>query len=166
MSSGDVAQSCFRSLQRKAILPNRNIVIANCSKLRSQIGRRCAVQQQHSCTPSVAPFHPFLNSVLLLPFRRSNLCGKWLVLKQLLEAWHENRADKNKVLIFSKSAKLLSFLELEISKSTQYIPPLVSLMKSSLIRAIIVSQLTEETVCVILMGKRREKIVCLGSRSS
>lgn len=61
------------------------------------------------------------------------------MLKQLLGAWREHRADKNKVLIFSKSAKLLSFLELEISKSALYIPSLVSLVKFPLIRATIVS---------------------------
>lgn len=48
---------------------------------------------------------------------RPNLCGKWNVLRQLLHSWRENEADKNKVLIFSKSAKLLTFLELEIAKS-------------------------------------------------
>ncbi|KAG8991647.1 hypothetical protein FRB94_000918 [Tulasnella sp. JGI-2019a] len=40
------------------------------------------------------------------------LCGKWDALSRLLEMWRENKDEKNKVLIFSKSVKLLDFLSM------------------------------------------------------
>ncbi|KAG8882394.1 hypothetical protein FRB97_008298 [Tulasnella sp. 331] len=40
------------------------------------------------------------------------LCGKWDALSQLLEKWRDNKEEKNKVLVFSKSVKLLQFLSM------------------------------------------------------
>ncbi|KAG8934609.1 hypothetical protein FRC01_001710 [Tulasnella sp. 417] len=40
------------------------------------------------------------------------LCGKWEVLERLLRLWRSEKEEKNKVLIFSKSVKLLEFLSM------------------------------------------------------
>ncbi|KAG9007115.1 hypothetical protein FRB90_009546 [Tulasnella sp. 427] len=40
------------------------------------------------------------------------LCGKWEVLERLLHLWRSEKEEKNKVLIFSKSVKLLEFLSM------------------------------------------------------
>lgn len=47
---------------------------------------------------------------------RPGMCGKWTVLEKLLDQWRAKPEEQNKVLIFSKSVKLLEFLELELSK--------------------------------------------------
>ncbi|KAG9049900.1 hypothetical protein FS837_008662 [Tulasnella sp. UAMH 9824] len=45
------------------------------------------------------------------------LCGKWEVLERLLRLWKSEKQEKNKVLIFSKSVKLLEFLSLWLEAS-------------------------------------------------
>lgn len=40
------------------------------------------------------------------------LCGKWEVLERLLRLWRSEKEERNKVLIFSKSVKLLEFLSM------------------------------------------------------
>ncbi|KAI0077655.1 hypothetical protein K474DRAFT_1642880 [Panus rudis PR-1116 ss-1] len=53
---------------------------------------------------------PKFGPALLVP----QYCGKWIVLKSLLEKWREDRS--NKVLIFTKSVKLLDMLEFQLSQ--------------------------------------------------
>ena len=43
---------------------------------------------------------------------RPEFCGKWQVLETLLREW---KKDANKVLIFTKSVKLLDMLEFHLS---------------------------------------------------
>ncbi|KAF8312860.1 hypothetical protein DL93DRAFT_2059669 [Clavulina sp. PMI_390] len=71
-------------------------------------------ERSHELLEIAFPNQPNLRkrSAIYLP----NMCGKWNVLKGLLHAWH-NAEAKNKVLIFSKSVKLLKFLETEVEKS-------------------------------------------------
>ncbi|KAF7307755.1 RAD26-like SNF2 family DNA-dependent ATPase [Mycena kentingensis (nom. inval.)] len=42
------------------------------------------------------------------------LCGKWQVLMSLLTAWKKHKAEKNKVLIFTKSVKLLEMMKFQL----------------------------------------------------
>jgi len=51
---------------------------------------------------------PKFGTAMLQP----QLCGKWLVLDVLLKDWHEE--PSNKVLIFTKSVKLLDMLEFHL----------------------------------------------------
>ncbi|KAJ7072771.1 RAD26-like SNF2 family DNA-dependent ATPase [Mycena amicta] len=44
----------------------------------------------------------------------SGYCGKWLVLMSLLKEWRADRAAKNKVLIFTKSVKLLAMMSFQL----------------------------------------------------
>ena len=44
---------------------------------------------------------------------RPELCGKWQVLETLLREWRKDRS--NKVLIFTKSVKLLEMLDFHLS---------------------------------------------------
>jgi hypothetical protein len=87
------------------------------------------------------------------------------VLRQLLHAWRENRADGNKVLIFSKSAKLLTFLELEIAKS-EIVLLSTSLSADYYIMNKLIGQSTVAMLCAILMAKLRKKIVRVFSSGS
>ncbi|KAF5361394.1 hypothetical protein D9758_006271 [Tetrapyrgos nigripes] len=54
---------------------------------------------------------PVYGTAVLAP----DFCGKWTVLDSLLHEWRQDRS--NKVLIFSKSVKLLNMLEFHIQKS-------------------------------------------------
>lgn len=56
----------------------------------------------------------------LSPFNASvnpNFSGKWIVLMDLMFAWKNDRAAKNKVLIFSSSVRLLGMLELFLGQA-------------------------------------------------
>ncbi len=44
---------------------------------------------------------------------RPEFCGKWQVLETLLQGWRKERSSK--VLIFTKSVKLLEMLEFHLS---------------------------------------------------
>ena len=56
---------------------------------------------------------------------RPELCGKWQVLETLLREWRKDRS--NKVLIFTKSVKLLEMLDFHLSgKGATSMPPLRS----------------------------------------
>ncbi|KAI0789173.1 P-loop containing nucleoside triphosphate hydrolase protein [Abortiporus biennis] len=52
---------------------------------------------------------PTFGTAMLQP----RLCGKWMVLQTLLKEWHKDKAN-NKVLIFTKSVKLLDMLEFQL----------------------------------------------------
>lgn len=49
----------------------------------------------------------------------SQNCGKWQALEQLLDSWLKDRL--NKVLIFTKSRKLLSMLEFHLQRRCQWL---------------------------------------------
>lgn len=61
----------------------------------------------HEPTPKYGP------SMLL-----SMYCGKWMVLETLLHEWRKDAASKNKVLIFTKSVKLLEMLEFHLNNNS------------------------------------------------
>ena len=52
-------------------------------------------------------------------------CGKWLVLETLLKEWHKD--PSNKVLIFTKSVKLLDMLDFHLSAQSECCDKLPSL---------------------------------------
>ena len=53
------------------------------------------------------------------------MCGKWAVLEQLLNEWNNSKTDANKVLIFSKSVKVLGFLQMLLQESASSITGLI-----------------------------------------
>jgi superfamily II DNA/RNA helicase len=53
----------------------------------------------------------------ILNLANSNFCGKWNVLRRLLALWYENR---DKVLVFSRSVRLLRMLRLLFTSTTSY----------------------------------------------
>ncbi|KAF2138272.1 uncharacterized protein K452DRAFT_361349 [Aplosporella prunicola CBS 121167] len=52
----------------------------------------------------------------IINFANPEFCGKWKILKRLLQFWHQNG---NKVLVFSHSVRLLKMLQM-LFKSTSY----------------------------------------------
>ncbi|QDS70112.1 hypothetical protein FKW77_005257 [Venturia effusa] len=53
----------------------------------------------------------------ILNFANQEFCGKWKILKKLLQFWHQNG---DKVLIFSHSVRLLKMLQILFTSTTTY----------------------------------------------
>ncbi|EME46798.1 hypothetical protein DOTSEDRAFT_61357 [Dothistroma septosporum NZE10] len=53
-----------------------------------------------------------------IDWAKSEYCGKWKVLKRLLQLWHDNG---DKVLIFSHSVRLLELLQMFFKTTTEYV---------------------------------------------
>jgi SNF2 family DNA or RNA helicase len=53
----------------------------------------------------------------ILNFANQNYCGKWKILKKLLQFWHTNG---DKVLVFSHSVRLLKMLQVLFTSTTSY----------------------------------------------
>ncbi|KAL8291266.1 hypothetical protein RQP46_002244 [Phenoliferia psychrophenolica] len=73
------------------------------------------VKQEESIMKVAFP-NDYRNRRLAALNAEPELCGKWLILTQLLEVWHKNG---DKVLIFSMSLKILSFIK-ALMEETHY----------------------------------------------
>lgn len=91
---------------------------------------KCAVRSFSTAIPRSfrglsSPFIHLAHTPNCIFFDRSGMCGKWAVLEQLLNEWNNSKTDANKVLIFSKSVKVLGFLQMLLQESASSITGLI-----------------------------------------
>lgn len=56
----------------------------------------------------------------IMNYANQSYCGKWRVLRKLLQFWHRDPLANNKVLVFSHSVRLLKMLHMLFQSTTSY----------------------------------------------
>lgn len=105
----------FPAIQSLQKVSNHLTLLMPSGDEKDETKREASLKRLQTCVPEHwAMLYKNRNSIHT--FANPEFCGKWKILKKLLSFWYEN---KDKVLVFSHSVRLLDILQ-SLFKSTSY----------------------------------------------